>query len=215
MASLFSRLLSGSPTNVSSSDFVTISQVNNFTNPSPQTLCILPSTANPGLTVVQFESAPPNALPLYSIASHFMSPGMFIVYHGLPDPTGQVGPIGHFTCNSESSVDELNMRGWAMKFNMSQLTGDFSVAGTPMGTLKWKANQLTGSSTLTLYDSHGKKLAKTKTKASGLGEQKIEMLVPYNEMVVELAVMSAYQTKAVTERVTSTAMEVIQAISGN
>lgn len=139
---------------------------------------------------------------------------MFIVYHGLPDPTGQAGPIGHITSNSKSSADELNMRGWAMELKMSQLTGDFSVTGTPMGTLKWKANQLTGGSTLTLCDSNGKKLAKTKTTASGIGEQKIEMLVPYNETVVEIAVVSAYQTKAVTERVISTAMEVIQAVSG-
>ncbi|KAL7938483.1 hypothetical protein V8C35DRAFT_288197 [Trichoderma chlorosporum] len=50
------------------------------------------------------------------------------------------------------------MGGCTMKLKMSQHTGGFSVAGTPMGTLKWKAYQLTGGSTFTLCDSHGKNM---------------------------------------------------------
>ncbi|KAL7907149.1 hypothetical protein GGI35DRAFT_481701 [Trichoderma velutinum] len=212
MPDFFSRYFSGSSSGASSSCLETNTRAHDHTSTS-QTLCIRPSTTNPGLLVVQYDGAPQSTPPLYSIAPHAMSPGMFIVYRGLPDPTGQAGPIGHISCSSETSA-ELNMRGCAMKFNMSQLTGDFSVTGTPMGTLKWKANQLTGSSTLTLCDSNGKKLAKTKTKKAGFGDQKIEMLVPYDEMVVEIAVVTAYQTKAVTERVVSTVMEVVQAVAG-
>ncbi|EHK23882.1 uncharacterized protein TRIVIDRAFT_221132 [Trichoderma virens Gv29-8] len=209
MTDSFSRYLFGSSSDASSARHETDTNVTN----TSQTLYIGPSTTNPNLSVVQYEGTPQSTPPLYSIAPHAMLPGMFIVYRGLPDPTGQTGPIGHIKSSSEHSA-ELNLRGCAMKLKMSQLTGDYSITGTPMGKLKWKANALTGCSSLTLCDSHGKKLAKTKTKKAGLGDQKIEMLVLYDEMVVEIAVLTAYQTKVIGERVVSTVLEVVQAMAG-
>ncbi|KAL7955494.1 hypothetical protein V8C34DRAFT_291351 [Trichoderma compactum] len=212
MADFFSRHFSKSSSNANSSYLETNTKTYDYTSTS-QTLCIRASTTNPGLLVVQYDGAPQNTPPLYSIALHAMSPGMFIVYRGLPDPTGQAGPIGHITCSSETSA-ELNMRGCAMNLKMSQLSGDFSVTRTPMGTLKWKASKLTGGSTLTLGDSNGKKLAKTKTKKAGFGDQTIEMLVPHDEMVVEIAVVTAYQAKAVADRMVGAVVEVMQAVPG-
>ncbi|KAL7951848.1 hypothetical protein V8C42DRAFT_305418 [Trichoderma barbatum] len=212
MTSLLSRFLHGSPGNVGSAAFGTKTIGYDLTN-SPQTLCIRSSKANASLVVVHYDGAPQNTPPLYTIAPHATTPGMFTFYRGPPDPTGQAGPIGHFTCGSKPSA-ELNMRGCAMKLKMSQLSGDVSITGTPMGKLKWKVNQLTGSS-FTLCDSNGKKLAKTKREKAGLGDQKIEMLVPYDEMVVEIAVVTAYQTKAATERVISSVIEAVaEAVAG-
>ncbi|KAK4077078.1 uncharacterized protein Triagg1_4045 [Trichoderma aggressivum f. europaeum] len=212
MTDFFSRHFSKSSSNANSSYLETNTKAYDYTSTS-QTLCIRASTTNPGLLVVQYDGAPQNTPPLYSIAPHAMSPGMLIVYRGLPDPTGQAGPIGHITRSSETSA-ELNMRGCAMNHKMSQLSGDFSVTGTPMGTLKWKASKLTGGSTLTLCDGNGRKLAKTKSKKAGFGDQKIEMLVPYDEMVVEIAVVTAYQAKAVADRMVGAVVEVMQAVSG-
>ncbi|OPB36346.1 hypothetical protein A0O28_0054250 [Trichoderma guizhouense] len=213
MTSFFSRHFSKASSDANSAYLETNTRAYDYTSTSP-TLCISTSTTNPGLLVVQYDGAPQNTPPLYSIAPHAMSPGMLIVYRGLPDPTGQMGPIGHITCSSETSA-ELNMRGCAMKLKMSQLSGDFSVTGTPMGKIKWKSSQLTGGSTLTLCDSNGKKLAKTKAKKAGFGDQKIEMLVPYDEMVVEIAVVTAYQAKAMAERAINSVVEVMQAVSGS
>ncbi|KAK5995032.1 hypothetical protein PT974_03425 [Cladobotryum mycophilum] len=195
-----------------------ISGSSNYFNPSSNMLCIRASTTSPGTMIVQPEGSPANAPPLFSMVPQGPADAMtrVLVFRGISDPYAgynQNPPIGHADYASSSKPNELVVRGYKMTTKMD-MSGNFKVKGGPGGDLKWKMNQLTGSSTLTLTDGAGNKLAKTKVKMGGFGNQRVEMLVTGDDFLVEVAVMSAYQTKMLNDRVESAAAEVIQAVGG-
>lgn len=81
-----------------------------------------------------------------------------------------------------------------------------------MGTLKWSPSQLTCNG-LELIDSAGRKVAKFKSSGiSGFGGTKeLEILVPCDELLVDLIVLSGMAIRALRKGENEAAAEIIGA----
>ena len=81
-----------------------------------------------------------------------------------------------------------------------------------MSKMKWKADELTGS-TLILRDSAGGKLAKLKS-IGFCGERQLEILVPCDEYFIELALLSGIAAKIVKKGTDEAAAEIVSGVAG-
>jgi hypothetical protein len=180
-------------------------------NNPPRVLHLRQSENNPNLTTVNPANDMKNASPLYSVIISEKAKPNVLIYRGDPDARNITGRANF---HSMSSTADLALGGHQMSLKMSQTSGNFSLGGAPFGKLKWKVNQLTGGS-LELYDSSGVKLALMKsTGLLGMGVKKIEILVPCNDLFVDLIVLSGMSAKAYKRAMDDAAAEVIDAIAG-
>lgn len=121
-----------------------------------------------------------------------------------------------FTANAHSlsSRMDLFVNGQPMLLTRGQLSGSFNIQHPTLGELKWKLNQLTGTSA-ELVDAQETKIAKlSKNHVPGMGEQKIELFVPCDPAFLDLVVGTAVTVKSKLRSMSENAAEIVGAIAG-
>ncbi|KAF9895141.1 hypothetical protein FE257_000043 [Aspergillus nanangensis] len=139
-------------------------------------------------TILRPVGQPDSAPPAFSIETHSMSKPNVIAFRGPPHSSA---PIGDARFHSFSSSVDVTVRGQPVHMKMSQLSGSFSIESPRGQKMKWHLSQSTGSS-WTLRDASGANLAQLKSHGiPGLGgEKRLDILVPCDEGLVELIVVT-------------------------
>ncbi|KAJ9643227.1 hypothetical protein H2204_002123 [Knufia peltigerae] len=182
----------------------------NYNNDSNQRFVLRPCPADPNLTLIHPRGYPVDAPPLYTV---IISSDKVSLYRGYINPAGLIGTT---STSSVSHSAALTVHNQKIPMKMNQLSLSFSFQWPPAGTLKWKADQLTGSS-LELSDGSGRKLAKLKSSSGmmGSGEKGFEINVACDEQFLNLIILSGLAAKVGTKKNNEAASEVIQAIVGS
>ncbi|KAA8907873.1 hypothetical protein TRICI_004880 [Trichomonascus ciferrii] len=129
---------------------------------------------DPNNIVVHAAGDPVDEPPLYSISvSRKEKPKVVMFYSWDATPADIIGNAT-FSESILSSSSYLTLRERSMKMKESFLGGEFSLAHTPTGPMKWKADLLS-TSRMKLYDRSGKKLAKV-DKPGSSGEKKLDLI---------------------------------------
>lgn len=105
--------------------------------------------------------------------------------------------------HSFSSKIDVFTHGQPMTLSESNLSGNITIHHPQQGDLKWKISQLSGTSA-ELIDPRGMKLAAIKSNhMPGMGEKKIELMVQFDPMFLDMVLGSAMtvmmQMKALSE----------------
>ena len=178
------------------------------------TLFFRPSAADSMLVTVHHSSYAQDALPLFTVkASEGVSMSKSAPDHSFSQNDQVMGET-HFSMMT--SKVHLSVRGRRIEMKQSSVSGNFSMDVSPLPKLKWKVNQMTGSS-LQLVDEAGAKLAKI-GKSSSLGGadagQKLEIFVPCDEFFVDLCVISGYAVWILNKTTNEVVKQVVDAAAG-
>ncbi|KAL6250849.1 hypothetical protein RBB50_003152 [Rhinocladiella similis] len=195
---------------------------NNYNN-GCQRLLLRLCPADPNLTLIHPAGYPVDAPPLYTA---IISSDKVSLYRGYINPGNLVGTT---STSSLSHSATLSLYGQQMPMKMSQMSGNFTLQWPPPSssstgtgtTLKWKPDQMTGSS-LELFDGSGsgsgRKLAKLKSSKSMMSsssERGFEINVPCDELFLNMVLLSGLAAKVGTKKNNEAASEVIQALVGS
>lgn len=150
----------------------------------PDVLSIHRSTLNRELyTLVPF--GPPHVqAPIYSAKLSKITKPHVIVWKGNAE-------VATVRMHSFSSKLDFCIHGQTIPMSESNLSGNTTIQHPRLGPLKWKANQLTGTSS-ELIDNSGTIIARLKPNhVPGMGKKKLELLVPCDQIFLDLVVASA------------------------
>jgi hypothetical protein len=174
------------------------------------TLQSSPQDAN--LTIITPTGYPKNASCSYSVATSESKKPHAVIYRGFqPDARNAIGSA---TSHSLSSTTDITLNGIAIRMRMGQMSGAFSFQCPQFGKLKWKPSQ-SGGSSMGLIDGSGRRLAQLKSSGVfGLGEKKLEILVPCDWVLTDLIVLSAMVAKARKKETDKQAGEILEAALG-
>ena len=161
---------------------------------------LVPSPQNANILVVHDVNISRDAAPLYSIVLSQSTKPNISLHKGQVDPRTTIGTA---TFHSFSYSTDMSLYGRSIPLKMNQLTGNFSLRGPPIGGMKWKYDDLTSRS-LVMRDNLGNKLAKLKSIGFS-GERQLEILVPCDEFLVELMMLSGIAAKMVSKKVNEAA----------
>lgn len=161
-----------------------------------EALSLRQSAVDPTLTTVHLAG---NMSPLFStILSPNAKPDV-IMFQGFPRSGNKIATA---TFSSLTTTTTLSIRGYVIHMKMSQLSGNFTLEYSTVGTLKWKLNHLRGS-TLELFDSSGHKLARIKSAHPGSEDKKLEILTSCDSIFLELIILSATVAKTLTKLISN------------
>ncbi|KAL7783607.1 hypothetical protein V8C37DRAFT_406597 [Trichoderma ceciliae] len=163
----------------------------------PQRVVWLRNTVLDQSTIlVHPDGHPPDSPPLYSAQLHEYTKPSVRFFRGPPGESPQVGE-GNF--HQMTWNTDLALRGQSFNLDMSQLTYDFTLKGTPMGELKWKKNKFTGGS-LELVDDNGRTLAKVKSAGvANMTEKRLEIYIQCDDFFSDLIILSCIAARLVTD----------------
>ncbi|KAL6859247.1 hypothetical protein J3F83DRAFT_336383 [Trichoderma novae-zelandiae] len=162
----------------------------------PQRVLWIRHTAlNKSEIYVHQDGQPADSVPLYSAQLHTYTKPSLRFFQG---PIGGGPQVGEGNFHQMTSNTDLSLRGQSFKLNMSQLTYDFTLKGTPMGELKWKKNKFTGGS-LELVDGNDRTLAKVKSNGVNILEKRLEIYIPCDDFFSDLIILSAIAARQVTD----------------
>lgn len=199
MRNLFNQLISGAQGSAKNSA-------------SNNVFSIRPSPMDSSTTLIHPAGYPVEAPPLYTITNNDSHKPHLTIWRGYPMPDGSniIGTANyHFT-----KSPDLSIHGRHVPLKMSTFSGNFTFTWLPTGKLKWKPNQLGGSS-MYLYDQTGLKLAKYgSTGFPGLGGKQLEIFVPCDAYFVELALLSGIVARDMNKAVEQGIAEAAGAVAG-
>lgn len=96
---------------------------------------------------------------------------------------------------------------------MSQMSGSLKFEAPPLGELKWKRSELTNNPNQ-LIDANGYVLANLKSSSISGTAKGLQMLIPGDEFLVELVLLSGMAAKMVVMLQEKVAGEVASAVAG-
>ncbi|KAH8430712.1 uncharacterized protein LDX57_008374 [Aspergillus melleus] len=189
----------------------------------PSTLSITSSPHDSSLTILTPDTNP-HSQPQYTAKINKYSKPHITLFRGSSHPNQQP-PLGTAIMHSFSSTTDCTLTSTPFPVKYSSLSGNFTLTHPILGTCKWKANQLTGTSLELLEDSgSGRKLAKIKVisglsalsgskKAKAKGKR-LEIFVPLPEPVMDVVVLSALVVMVGTRGMMEAGVEVAGAVAG-
>ncbi|KAG4413587.1 hypothetical protein IFR04_013289 [Cadophora malorum] len=178
-------------------------------SPAASTFSIRSSPHIPDHIVVHPLGYPADVPPVFTIVTSTSKPNVSI-FRGHADPANKLGDA---IMHTFSSTIDLNHRGQTASLKENSLSGNFTLV-SPIGKFKWGVNQITGTG-LELKDSSGTKLASLRSAGfPGSGERKLELVVPVDDIFLELIVLSAMTAKTSQKGTNDAVGEVVSAVAG-
>ncbi|KAI9041469.1 uncharacterized protein KD926_006865 [Aspergillus affinis] len=193
----------------------------------PSTLTISSSPHDSSLTILTPDSN--HSQPQYTAKINTSSKPQITLFRGSSSQQyqhHQQPPLGTAIMHTFSSTTDCTLISPQSSFPVkySSMSGNFTLTHPVLGTCKWKANQLTGTS-LELVDGSGsgRKLAKIKVTSgmSALNPKKrkekgkrLEILVPLPEPIMDVVVLSGLVAMVGTRGMMEAGAEVFSALAG-
>jgi hypothetical protein len=161
-----------------------------------QVLSIARAKHNPDLVTLQLAGLPTNTTPLYVARMNKNAKPQVVLFKG--HDISLSNPISSANIHNMSWNTDLFVDGQPINMVYSQLSGNMTVHHPTLGDWRWKENKLTGSS-WDLTDAQGAQLARIKIGGLTLKEKELELMIPCDEGVLDLVVMTAMVVKAINE----------------
>lgn len=188
----------------------------------PITLTITTAPHDTSLTLLTTDTSP-NTQPHYTAALSKTHKPHIKLSRGPSNPHEPSTTLGTAVMHTFSSTTECTLPltpPCEFPVKESSLSGSFTLTHPALGSWKWKANQLTGTS-LELVDEAGTKVAKIKVTSglSGLSGSKkkgkrLETYVPLQQGVLDVVVLSALVAMVGTRGMIEAGAEVFGALAG-